>query len=582
MLAASLAFIVGFGVYRNRHCDDLHGYLLASRQAPWYTVLVSIMATQASAITFLSTPGQAYADGMRFVQFYFGLPLAMIVLSITAVPLYHRLKVYTAYEYLETRFDLKTRTLATFMFLLARGLSTGISIYATSIVLSVLLHWNVTVTNLVIGGLVIVYTASGGSKAVNWTQSWQFVIAIGGVVLAFVVIVRSLPGDVSFLDATRVAGKLGRLNTIDFSLDLKNRYNFWSGLIGGFFLALSYFGTDQSQVGRYLGGRSVAESRLGLLFNGLLKIPMQFFILFLGAMIFVFYQFVMPPVFFNPVQTAALRSGDQGAAFAAVEARHKAAFEDKQAAVHGLIAAMRGTDAGRVESEKARVEAAQARFVSARADGAKLLKVSGTDASDTNYIFLSFVLAHLPSGLVGLILAVVFAASMSSNSAAMNSLASTSVMDVYGRLIAKGRPDAHYLAASRLATVFWGVFAMVTAMYANRLGTLIEAVNILGSLFYGTMLGIFLLAFYFKRVGGTATFAGAIVGEAAVVACWAFSSLSYLWFNVVGCLVVIGVALCIEPFAGSRGDHRVDRSLGRLNLGGPVDRVFDEKRGPRP
>jgi solute:Na+ symporter, SSS family len=551
VLIASLVFIVGFGVYKNRHCDDLNSYLLASRGAPWYTVLVSIMATQASAITFLSTPGQAYADGMRFVQFYFGLPIAMVILSITAVPLYHRLKVYTAYEYLETRFDLKTRTLATFMFLLARGLSTGISIYATSIVLSVLLHWNVTITNLVIGGLVIVYTASGGSKAVNWTQSWQFVIAIGGVILAFVVIVRSLPADVSFLDATRVAGKMGRLNTIDFSFDLKNRYNFWSGLIGGLFLALSYFGTDQSQVGRYIGGRSVAESRLGLLFNGLLKIPMQFFILFLGAMIFVFYQFVMPPVFFNPVQTAALRAGEQGAAFAAVEARHKAAFEDKQAAVHGLIAAMRGTDAGRVDAEKARVEAAQARFVSARADGARLLQVSGTDATDTNYIFLSFVLAHLPVGLVGLILAVVFAASMSSNSAAMNSLASTSVMDVYGRLITKGRPDAHYLAASRLATVFWGVFAMATAMYANRLGTLIEAVNILGSLFYGTMLGIFLLAFYFKRVGGTATFAAAIVGEAAVVACFEFSSLSYLWFNVVGCLVVIGVALCIEPFVSA-------------------------------
>jgi Na+(H+)/acetate symporter ActP len=296
----------------------------------------------------------------------------------------------------------------------------------------------------------------------------------------------------------------------------------------------------------------VGQSRLGLLANGLLKIPMQFFILFLGAMIFVFYQFVMPPVFFNPVQTAALRSGDQGAAFAAVEAPHTAAFEDRRAAVHGLIAAMRASDPARVEQEKAGVEAAQARFARARVDGVALLRLQGTDATDTNYIFLSFVLSHLPAGLVGLILAVVFAASMSSNSAAMNSLASTSVMDVYGRLIRKGRPDAHYLRVSRLATIFWGVFSIVTAMYANRLGTLIEAVNILGSLFYGTMLGIFLLAFYFPKVGGTATFAGALVGETAVVLCFAFSSLSYLWFNVVGCVVVIGVAQLVQPFVSGR------------------------------
>ena len=548
VLLGSLFFIVVYGTFRNRHHKDLDSYLLASRGASWRTIAVSIMATQASAITFLSTPGLAYVDGMRFVQFYLGLPVAMVVLSITAVPVYARLKVYTAYEYLEKRFDLKTRTLATFLFLVPRALSTGVSIYATSIVLSVLLGWNIYVTNTVIGGLVIVYTASGGARAVNWTQSHQFAICILGMAAAFVVIVHRLPADVSFLEATQVAGKLGRLKAIDFAFDPKDRYNFWSGLVGGFFLQLSYFGTDQSQVGRYLGGRSTTESRLGLLFNGLVKIPMQFGILFLGVMVYVFYQFNAPPVLFNPVEVAKARSGPQAAAFRQIEERHAAAFEARRTATRDVIDALRAKDDVRLEGARTTLVGKERDLKAVRTDAVKVAKAS----TDTNYIFLTFVLRYLPAGLVGLIVAVVFAASMSSNSAALNALASTTVVDVYGRLIRKGKADAHYVRVSKLATVFWGLLAIAFAQFSNRLGTLIEVVNILGSLFYGTILGVFLLAFYFKRVGGTATFVGAIAGEIAVVLCWAFSPLAFLWYNVVGCGLTIAVALLYGAVRGPR------------------------------
>jgi len=539
-------------VWKNHRVETLHGYLLANQSARWYTVLVSIMATQASAITFLSTPGQAYADGMRFVQFYFGLPFAMIVLAVTAVPLYHRLRVFTAYEFLEKRFDLKTRTFATLLFLVSRGLSTGISIYATSLVLSVLLGWSLPLTNLVIGGLVVAYTTSGGSNAVNWTQSWQFLIAIGGMVVALVVIVRSLPEAVSLAGATRVADQLGRLNVVDFRFDLTKRYNFWSGLVGGFFLSLAYFGTDQSQVGRYLGGRSVEASRLGLLINGLLKVPMQFFILFVGAMVFVFYQFVAPPVLFNPAPLARLRSGPYAGELLGIEARHRAAFEARRAAAEAFVLTGKENESASAAAGEA-LRAADGSYAAVRAEAVALVKAHDlpADANDTNYVFLSFVLAHLPTGLVGLILAVVFAASMSSNSAALNSLASTSVVDVYVRLVKKNREDSHYLAVSRIATALWGAFSIAVSMYANRVGTLIEAVNILGSLFYGTMLGIFLVAFYLPKVRGTPVFAGGIAGLASVWACFAFTRLSYLWFNVVGCVVVIGVALALSSSISS-------------------------------
>jgi SSS family transporter len=552
VLSASLVFIVGFGVWKNRHPKDLHGYLLAGRSTAWHTVAISVMATQASAITFLSTPGQAYADGMRFVQFYFGLPIAMVVLSITAVPIYHKLKVFTAYEYLETRFDLKTRAFATFLFLVQRGLSTGLSIYATAIVLSVILGWNIYVTNLVMGGLVIVYTAMGGAKAVSWTQSHQFAIAMLGVAAALVVVFYSLPAGVGISEAAHVAGKMGRLNTVDLTFDPKSRYNLWSGLIGGFFLALSYFGCDQSQVGRYLTGRSVAESRFGLLFNGLVKVPMQFGILFLGAMVFVFYQFVMPPLLFNPVELArAERSAPTEVR--AIEARHRAAFDERKTAVEGLVAALKSKDAARVSAAEGSVVAAQERFSKVRSDAVKVLaRRKGAETNDTNYIFLSFVIHYLPVGLVGLILAVVFAASMSSNSAAMNALASTTCVDVYGRLFRKGQSDSHYVRVSKLATVFWGVFAIAFAEFANRLGTLIEVVNILGSLVYPTILGIFLLAFYFKHVKGTAAFVAGVAGELVVIAMWAFSDVAFLWYNVVGTGVVVGLGLALNPLFGDK------------------------------
>lgn len=546
VLVGSLVFIVVFGTWKNRHHHDLDSYLVASRNTGWKTIALSVMATQASAITFLSTPGQAYADGMRFVQFYFGLPLAMVVLCVTAVPIYHRLKVYTAYEYLEKRFDPKTRSVATFLFLVQRGLSTGLSIYATAIVLSVILGWNIYVTNLVMGGLVVVYTSLGGAKAVNWTQSHQFLIAMAGVLVAMVVIVRSLPDDVSFLTAAHVAGKLGRMRAIDFSFDLENRYNVWSGLIGGFFLQLSYFGTDQSQVGRYLGGRSIAESRMGLLFNGLVKIPMQFFILFLGAMVFVFFQFTKPPVFFNPVEVRRVASGPEAAKFHDVEVKHDAAFQEKRAAVNELVSAMNDGVKDRVNAAESRLAASQKKFEAVRGEAVELVKrKKAADANDTNYIFLNFVIHHLPVGLVGLILAVVFAASMSSNSAAMSSLASTTCIDVYSRLARKGRPDEHYVRVSKLATVFWGVFAVIFAEYADHFGTLIEVVNILGSLVYPTILGLFLLAFYFPKVRGTAAFWGAIVGELVVIGLWRLTSLSFLWYNVVGCVAVMLVAFVL-------------------------------------
>jgi len=556
VLAVSLLFIVGFGVWKNRHAQDLHGYLLAGRSTAWHTVAISIMATQASAITFLSTPGQAYADGMRFVQFYFGLPLAMVVLSITAVPLYHRLKVYTAYEYLEQRFDLKTRVLSSVLFLVQRGLSTGLSIYATAIVLSVILGWNIYVTNLVMGGLVILYTATGGARAVRWTQSYQFVIAMVGVAIAFVVIVNALPANVSFAEATHVAGKLGRLNTLDLSFDPRNRYNLWSGLLGGFFLALSYFGTDQSQVGRYLTGRTVAESRLGLLFNGLVKIPMQFFILFVGAMVFVFYQFVAPPLVFNPVELAKAKNGPNAAAIGAIEARHAAAFAERKAAVEGLVGALKTKDEARIASAQADVAAAEKRFDAVRKDAVEVIaKRKGAETNDTNYIFLSFVTRFLPAGLVGLILAAILSASMSSCAAELNALASVTVIDIYKRLGRRNATDRHYLLVSRLATAFWGLYAIAFAQFANHLGSLIEAVNIMGSLFYGTILGIFLIAFYFKRIGGHATFIAALVAETAVLACFFFTEIPYLWFNVIGSLVLIIVAHLLNPLWASKAKN---------------------------
>jgi Na+/proline symporter len=556
VLGASLVGIVFYGVWRGRRNRDLGGYLLADRTARWPMITLSIMATQASAITFLSTPGQGFADGMRFLQFYFGLPLAMVVLAATAVPIYHRLKVFTAYEYLERRFDVKTRTLAATLFLIQRGLAAGLTIYAPSLILSVLLGWNIYVTNLVTGLLVVIYTASGGSKAVNHTQFLQMMIIFFGFGVALVYILGSLPAGITLADAVVVAGKMGKLNVVDFSFDFQNRYNFWSGLIGGFFVALSYFGTDQSQVGRYLTGRSIAESRIGLLANGVLKIPMQFVILFLGAMVFVFFLFSAPPVFFNPVEVERVRSSAHGAEFRSVEERYEAAGETRRArAVEYVEARRHGGGAAAAAAERALREA-DAGTKAVRDDAIAVIRKNDPQAqtSDTNYVFLSFVLRHLPAGLVGLVLAAIFAASMSSTSAELNALSSTTSVDYYKRFVDRTPDDADPVTArrdvlvSKGATVFWGLFAIGFAEYASRLGSLIEAVNILGSLVYGTILGIFLVAFYLKRVGGTAVFAAALVSEAAVVACFLFTDISFLWYNVVGCLGVIAIALLLASW----------------------------------
>ncbi|MBA3239888.1 MAG: sodium:solute symporter [Acidobacteria bacterium] len=554
VLCASLVGVVLYGLWKGRRSEGLDDFLVADRRMRWHHVALSIMATQASAITFLSTPGQGFTDGMRFVQFYLGLPVAMVILSVTAVPVYRRLKVYTAYEYLEGRFDLKTRTLAAALFLVQRGLSTGVSIYAPSVIFSVIMGWDIRVVIFLIGGTVTLYTASGGARAVENTNFQQFLVIMGGMFIAFLTIISLLPADVSLVEAAHVAGKLGRLNAIDFSFDVTNQYNFWSGLVGGCFLALSYFGTDQSQVQRYLTGESVAQSRLGLLFNGLVKVPMQFFILFLGAMVFVFYQFNAPPVFFNPVEVERARAGPRGAEFRALEARYAVAADEKQREARHFIEARRSGDE-RAEADAAEsLRAAQARAGEIRGGAIELLKEYNPKPEDTNYVFLNFVIHYLPAGVVGLVFAAVFFASMSSTASALNALSSTTVVDVYRRLFRRDAGERHYLLFSKLATVFWGLFAIAFAQYAGQLGSLIEAVNRLGSLFYGTILGIFLLAFYFKRVGGTAAFVGAAAGEVVVVACFFFTNIAFLWYNVVGALVVVAVALAVNPlFKSHRG-----------------------------
>jgi len=541
ILIGFLTFVVVYGIWKTRGKKDIKDFLLANKSTPWYTVTLSIMATQASAITFLSTPGQAYVDGMRFVQFYLGLPIAMIVLSVTAVPIYHKLNVYTAYEYLEQRFDLKNRTLGSILFLTQRGLAAGFTIFAPALIISVLLGWDIRLTIFMIGGLVIFYTASGGTDAVNKTHLLQMIIITIGMFSAFVMIFYRLPSDISFLDATHIAGKMGKLNAITFSFDWKDRYNFWTGLIGGTFLALSYFGTDQSQVQRYLSGKSIAQSRMGLLANGIVKIPMQFSILFIGAMIFVFYQFVTPPLFFNSVETQNIKNSVYSAEYQKLESDFSQLHAEKQSDLRGMLDALNSDDDGELNAHLQKLRAMKASEIEIKNDARELIRLANpkADTNDTNYIFLSFVINFLPVGLVGLVLAAILSASMSSTSAELNALASTTVIDIYKRLFKKKATDRHYLVASKVATIFWGIYAINFALFANRLGSLIEAVNILGSLFYGTILGIFLVAFYFKKVGGSATFFAAIIAEIVVIACYFFTEIPYLWYNVIGCITLL-------------------------------------------
>ncbi|MBI1932415.1 MAG: sodium:solute symporter [Ignavibacteriales bacterium] len=550
VLIGFLLFVLVYGIWKTRGKKNIQEYLLANRSTPWYTVTLSIMATQASAITFLSTPGQAYVDGMRFVQFYLGLPIAMIILSITVVPIFHRLNVYTAYEYLEQRFDLKNRILGSVLFLIQRGMAAGFTILAPALIISILLGWDIQLTILSIGGIVILYTTSGGTDAVNKTHLLQMIIITFGMFSAFFMILHYLPNDISFLDATHIAGKMGKLNAITFDFDWNDRYNIWTGLIGGTFLALSYFGTDQSQVQRYLSGKSIAQSRMGLLANGIIKIPMQFSILFLGTMVFVFYQFITPPLFFNSVELEKVKNSNYSAEYSNIKNQFDEIHKIKRNQLREMLDAENSENENvNTISEKINNSVAQEKKL--KSEVTSLIKKvdSSADTNDINYIFLSFVINYLPAGLIGLILASIFSASMSSTSAELNALASTSVIDIYKRLIKSDGSDRHYVFVSKLTTVFWGFYAIGFAMFANKLGSLIEAVNILGSLFYGTILGIFLIAFYFKKVNGTATFYSAIIAETIVILIYFFTSIPYLWYNVIGCLVLIAIAVFLNRFA---------------------------------
>lgn len=556
VLVGTLLTIVIYGVWKTRGAKDIEGFLKGDNTAKWWGIGISIMATQASAITFLSTPGQAYNDGMGFIQFYFGLPIAMIILSVTFIPIYYKLKVFTAYEFLESRFDLKTRSLAALLFLVQRGLAAGITIYAPAIILSTLLDWNLTATNILIGALVIIYTVSGGTKAVTQTQKQQMAVMMGGMVLAGVMVIQMLPADIGFNDALHIAGKMDKLNIVEFDFDLNDRYNFWSGITAALFLFMSYFGTDQSQVQRYLSGKSIRESRLGLVMNGLLKIPMQFIILFIGVMVFVFYQFERPPIFFNQVASEQVRQSPSGGEYRALEENYYLLHDQKKEALYSLVEAVNEDDEGAVTEGRAEVSRLMNESEELRTQAKVLVKETIADAetNDKDYIFMGFVMDHLPIGMIGLLFAVMFSAAMSSTASELNALASTTTVDLYKRSVKKDGSEAHYLMSSKGFTLLWGIIAILFATYASLFENLIQAVNLLGSIFYGTILGIFVVAFYVKYVKGHAVFIAALMAEAVVIyihfandngTAPDWLTMGYLWYNVVGCVLVVvfGVVL---------------------------------------
>jgi len=550
ILIGTLLLIVIYGVWKTRGAKDLKGYLKGDNDTKWWGIGISIMATQASAITFLSTPGQAYTDGMRFIQFYFGLPIAMIILSVTFVPIYYKLKVYTAYQFLEDRFDLKTRTLAALLFLIQRGLAAGITIYAPAIILSTLLGWNLTLTNIFIGVLVIVYTVSGGTKAVTQTQKQQMAVMMGGMILAGIMVINMLPQNIGFIDALHVAGKMGKLNVVNFDFDLSDRYNFWSGITAALFLFMSYFGTDQSQVQRYLTGKSLSESRLGLIMNGLLKVPMQFVILFIGVMVFVFYQFNQPPVFFNKVAKAEVEQSEYASDLAQLETEHTELFNAKKDVLTTLALQAQNDDeaAMRISQAEALELEAKSKVVREKVKSLVTQVNPKAETNDKDYIFMGFVMDNLPIGMIGLLFAVMFSAAMSSTASELNALASTTTIDLYQRSINKKGSDTHYVKSSRWFTLGWGLLAITFATYASLFENLIQAVNLLGSLFYGTILGIFIVAFYFKWIKGNAVFIAALLAESVVIYIHYLNAngeasgileMGYLWYNIVGCLLVV-------------------------------------------
>ena len=550
VLGGTLLFIVGYGVWKTRGSRDVDDYVLGGKKAKWWTIGLSVMATQASAITFLSTPGQAFHDGMGFVQFYFGLPLAMIIICMVFVPLYHKLKVYTAYEFLERRFDLKTRTLAAILFLIQRGLAAGITIFAPSIILSAVLGWDLRTLNIIIGILVIIYTVSGGTKAVNVTQKQQMFIIFLGMFMAFFFILGYLPADIDFSKAMKVAGATGKLNILDFELNTTSRYTFWSGITGGLFLALSYFGTDQSQVQRYLSGKSIRESQLGLIFNGLLKIPMQFFILLVGVMVFVFYQYNPSPLNFNPAATTAVHNSKFADDYKLLEENHRSIESEKKMAQNGFSAALDLKEYNSTmeaqnmlldinDRERRNREAARTLISEANDD---------VETNDKDYVFIHFILNFLPRGLIGLLLAVILSAAMSSTASELNALGTITALDLYKRNNKKDYSPKHYVLASKGFTLLWGIIAIIIACVANLFDNLIQLVNIIGSIFYGNVLGIFLLAFFFRFIRGNAVFIAAIITQVIVIMGWYFDWMSYLWLNAFGCALVMIIAFLLELF----------------------------------
>ena len=546
VLLSTLIFIVAYGSYKTKGSKNINDFIRGSNESKWHTIGLSVMATQASAITFLSTPGQAFHSGMGFVQFYFGLPLAMVIICLVFIPLYHRLNVYTAYEFLEKRFDLKTRTLTASLFLIQRGLSAGITIFAPAIILSAVLGWNLTFLNIIMGALVIIYTVSGGTKAVNVTHKQQMAVIFLGMFAAFFVILYSLPQDITFNKALKIAGASGKMEILDFSFDLNNRYTVWTGFLGGTFLMLSYFGTDQSQVQRYLSGSSVRESQMGLIFNGLLKVPMQFFILLVGVFVFVFFQFNPSPLNFNPAATKAVRNSDQALAYGKLEDEHEKIESRKK-----ILQLEYASNPVNEEIKTKIMELDQAEMKKREAGKELILKADKTqETNDKDYVFIHFILNNLPRGLIGLLLAVIFSAAMSSTAAELNALASTTVVDIYKRSWKKEENDMHYVIASKWFTLIWGILAILVASVASLFDNLIQLVNIIGSIFYGNVLGIFLLAFFVKYVKGNAVFIAAILTQLIIFTVYSADIMPYLWLNLLGCSLVMVIATIIQRFKG--------------------------------
>jgi len=550
VLIGTLLFIVLYGTYKTRNNKNVTDYLKGGNSSNWWTIGISVMATQASAITFLSTPGQAYHDGMGFVQFYFGLPIAMVIICMVFIPLYDKLKVFTAYEYLESRFDLKTRSLTAILFLIQRGLAAGITIFAPSIILSAVLGWDLVTLNVIIGSLVIIYTVSGGTKAVSITQKQQMAVIFAGMLITFLIILNYLPQEISFTKALELAGANGKLEILDFSFNLDNRYTFWSGIIGGTFLALSYFGTDQSQVQRYLSGKSVKESQMGLIMNGLLKVPMQFFILLVGVMVFVFYQFNESPLNFNPTAIEDVRNSEFAAEFYQLEIDKKEielAIKDKQLL---YFKAENIIDKKNISNEIT--------YLNSLENGLRvqtkelILKANpAAETNDKDYVFIHFILTNLPRGLIGLLLAVIISAAMSSTASELNALASTTAIDLYKRNV-RVRDEQHYVKASKWFTLLWGLIAISIACVAHLFDNLIQLVNIIGSIFYGNVLGVFLLAFFLKYVKSNAVFWAAIITQLIIIYLWYIDLMPYLWLNLVGCSIVIFISIIIQLIIGNK------------------------------